>query len=88
VSPNLKDKAERDSRGWSYLFFLVAGMALIPIVIGYFTIPKDVKRLPGSGVDRRVDWIGGFLVTAGLSLFIFSLVQSGVVPRGWSEPCE
>lgn len=38
--------------------------------------------------DRRIDWIGGFIVTAGLCLFCFSLTESGIAERGWSTPCE
>jgi hypothetical protein len=50
-------------------------------------MPWDRRALTGSKVPR-IDWIGGFLVTSGLSLFMFSLTQSGVVEKGWSEPCK
>lgn len=50
-------------------------------------MPWDRRALTGSKVPK-IDWIGGFLVTSGLSLFMFSLTQSGVVEGGWSVPCE
>jgi hypothetical protein len=50
-------------------------------------MPWDRRALTGSKVPK-IDWIGGFLVVSGLSLFMFSLTQSGVVEKGWSEPCK
>jgi len=50
-------------------------------------MPWDRRAPTGSKVPK-IDWIGGFLVTSGLSLFMFSLTQSGVVEKGWSEPCK
>ena len=74
-------------RNWSYLFFVLAGLGAVPMILGYFAMPWDRRALTGSKVPK-IDWIGGFLVTSGLSLFMFSLTQSGVVERGWSEPCK
>ncbi|KAF7327956.1 Glycoside hydrolase family 38 protein [Mycena kentingensis (nom. inval.)] len=36
--------------------------------------------------DRRVDWLGGFLVTAGLVLLVFVLSQGPVASNGWKTP--
>jgi hypothetical protein len=79
--------ADDSDRNWSYLFYVLAGLGAIPLVLGYFAMPWDRRALTGSKVPK-IDWIGGFLVTSGLSLFMFSLTQSGVVEKGWSEPCE
>ena len=76
------------SRGWTYLFYLLGGMAVIPIVIGLLVIPKDDPSLRQVDEDRRIDWIGGFIVTAGLCLFCFSLTESGIAENGWSTPCK
>ena len=65
----------------------MAGASLIPMVIGVLVIPRETRRLRGEGKDRRIDWLGGFLVTSGTSLFMFGIVQSGVVAGGWSTPC-
>ncbi|CAD6589695.1 MAG: hypothetical protein TREMPRED_005476 [Tremellales sp. Tagirdzhanova-0007] len=72
--------------GWTYLFYIIAGASLVPMVIGILVIPRETRRLRGDGRDRRIDWLGGLLVTAGTSLFMFSIVQSGIVPKGWSTP--
>jgi hypothetical protein len=60
----------------------------VPIVIGFFVIPKDDASLRRADEDRRIDWIGGFIVTAGLCLFCFSLTESGIAENGWSTPCK
>ncbi|CDO78203.1 hypothetical protein BN946_scf184701.g1 [Trametes cinnabarina] len=36
-----------------------------------------------QAVDRRVDWLGAFLVTAGLTLIIFVLSDGSIAPDGW-----
>jgi len=83
----LGGSADDSPRNWSYLFFVLAGLGAIPLILGYFAMPWDRRALTGSKVPK-IDWIGGFLVTSGLSLFMFSLTQSGVVEKGWSEPCK
>jgi len=76
------------SRGWTYLFYLLGGIAVIPITIGLLVIPKDDPSLRKVDEDRRIDWIGGFIVTAGLCLFCFSLTESGIAEKGWATPCK
>ncbi|OCF39008.1 efflux protein [Kwoniella heveanensis CBS 569] len=72
-------------RAWQYTFFILAGMALVPIVLGFFTIPNDkVKATPGG--NRKIDWLGAFLITVALCLFTFALTQSGLTAKGWGEP--
>ena len=44
----------------------------------------DADVLP-EDIDRRVDWVGAFLVTTGLSLIVFVLGQAPSV--GWKTPC-
>jgi hypothetical protein len=69
------------------LFYLLGGLAVIPIVIGLIVIPNDDPSLHNVDEDRRIDWIGGFIVTAGLCLFCFSLTESGIAEQGWATPC-
>lgn len=69
------------------MFYLLGGLAVIPIVIGLIVIPKDDSSLRNVDEDRRIDWIGGFIVTAGLCLFCFSLTESGIAEKGWATPC-
>lgn len=82
--------ADRPRRGWSYVFYLIAGIALVPIIIGVTIVPPHGPRQsnPQAIKDRRIDWLGGFLITAGLCLFTYSLTESGITPKGWRAPRE
>jgi hypothetical protein len=74
--------------GWSYLFYIVAGATLVPIIAGVFVLPSDPRRSDVVAQDRRLDYVGGLLATAATSLFLFSIVQSGIDEEGWSTPCS
>ena len=63
---------------WRSSFFLVAGLSLGAFVGGVASIDKDV---PYEGIDRRVDWIGAFLVTAGLVFIVFALSDGPIAPE-------
>nr|XP_018264134.1 uncharacterized protein I303_04014 [Kwoniella dejecticola CBS 10117]OBR86292.1 hypothetical protein I303_04014 [Kwoniella dejecticola CBS 10117] len=74
------------SKGWQYLYFLLAGFGVIPIITGFFFIPKDDNHFPTLNAHRRIDWIGAVLVTIGLSLLLFSITQAGLMEKGWTTP--
>lgn len=42
-----------------------------------------------TAVDKRMDWLGAFLVTAGLAIIIivFVLSDGEVAPKQWATPC-
>lgn len=68
---------------WRGVFFLTAGLAYVPMVLGWFTIDHDVldpKR------DKRVDWLGGLLSTAGITLLTFGLSAGPTAPDRWATP--
>lgn len=73
-----------NAHGWKYLYFVLAGLAAIPTALGLFIIPREPKR--SFHVDKRIDWLGGFLITAALCLFTFSITESGIAPQGWGTP--
>lgn len=56
------------------------------LVLAWFVVPRDPPRMPGAEADRRIDWVGGALVTAAICLFTFSLTESGIAKRGWASP--
>ncbi|TXT07461.1 hypothetical protein VHUM_03181 [Vanrija humicola] len=72
------------ARGWQYLYFVLGGLAVIPLVLGLFVIPRDLAK--HQATDKRIDWLGGFLITAALCLFTFSITQSGIADKGWATP--
>lgn len=67
-------------------FFILAGLSLFPVVGGVLSIPPEPSKKDNG--NRRIDWMGAFLITAGLSLFSFALTQSGLVEKGWRTPCK
>ncbi|ORX35315.1 major facilitator superfamily domain-containing protein [Kockovaella imperatae] len=71
--------------GWTYLFYIVAGISFVPLSIGIIVIPRDRRQLGERGI-LHIDWLGGLLITAATSIFLFSLTQSGITEKGWSTP--
>lgn len=60
-------------------------MVAILGILAYFIIPPD---RPNPSADKRIDWIGGVLITAALCLFTFSITESGHAEYGWRSPCK
>lgn len=72
--------ASINAHGWQYLYFVLGGLTLIPFVLGFWVVPADAKK---GKVDTRIDWLGGFIITAALCLFTFSITESGIASQGW-----
>ncbi|KAL7420663.1 hypothetical protein Q5752_004614 [Cryptotrichosporon argae] len=72
--------------GWAHIYVVLAVVTVTPSIIGFFVVPTDDRR--DLVADRRVDWLGGLLVTGGLVLFTFSITESSVAADGWKAPCE
>ena len=49
---------------------------------------KEKEVIVDEEEDRRVDWIGAVLVTAGLVCIMFVLGQGELAPDGWKTGCE
>lgn len=58
--------------GWKSTFYFQAGLAGLVFILGIVAIDPDTHHLDPA-LDRRVDWLGAFLVTAGLVLLVFAL---------------
>ena len=65
---------------WRSSFFLFAGLSFAAFVGGYISIDNDV---PYQDIDRRVDWVGGFLITAGLVFICFALSDGPIAVDGF-----
>ncbi|KAJ6544599.1 MFS general substrate transporter [Mycena vulgaris] len=65
---------------WRSPFFLIAGVACLCALCGLLLIDPDA---PSTETDKRVDWLGAFLVTTGLVLLVFVLGQGSSAPDGW-----
>lgn len=65
---------------WRSSFFLIAGLSLSALLAGIFVIDRDP---PSRELDRRIDWLGSLLVTAGLVLIVFVLSDGNIAPGAW-----
>ena len=66
------------------MFWVVAGLSALCVALALLYVDADK---PNTESDKRVDWIGSFLVTAGLVLIVFVLSDGELAPRQWSTPC-
>ena len=63
---------------------MMTGLTVLCFVGGLVSIDPDV---PSCEADKRIDWLGAFLVTAGLVLIVFVLSQGELAPKKWATPC-
>lgn len=71
---------------WKWVFGACAGVAIAVTVAGLFFIPSPppsevMIRKQNVSLAHSVDWLGGFLITAGLLALLFALTEGNVV--GW-----
>ncbi|KAF9478869.1 MFS general substrate transporter [Pholiota conissans] len=71
------------SKTWRSSFYLITAVTVLCFVGGLVYFDKDV---PSGEVDKRVDWIGVLLVTAGLVLIVFVLGDGEFAPKAWRTP--
>ncbi|KAK0199427.1 putative efflux transporter [Desarmillaria ectypa] len=62
---------------------LGTGLSAATFVLGLYAIDDDP---PSTETDRRIDWIGLVLVSAGLLLVVFVLSQGEIAPEQWKTP--
>ncbi|KAI0350433.1 efflux transporter [Trametes cingulata] len=68
------------AKTWRSTFWFLTGLSAVCVLGAMVSIDKD---LPYHLEDRRVDWLGAFLVTLGLTLIIFVLSDGSIAPNGW-----
>ncbi|KAJ2916092.1 hypothetical protein MD484_g4337, partial [Candolleomyces efflorescens] len=72
------------SKTWRSGLWLMAGVTALSALMGIVSVKPDrQEELPR---DKRVDWLGSFLVTAGLVLIVFVLSQGEIAPQRWETP--
>jgi len=69
---------------WSWIFWILAMIAFVVTVAGYFVIPLPVIRPSQAEVKNNVDWVGGMIITIALFALMFALTEGNVV--GWGKP--
>jgi hypothetical protein len=65
--------------------FLFSGISFACVALGFLVIDKDE---PSKEENKRVDWIGAFLITSGLILIVFVLSDLPTARKGWGNPRE
>ncbi|KAH9172954.1 efflux transporter [Lactarius sanguifluus] len=68
---------------WRSPMFLFAGVSFVWMMLGLFAFEEDE---PSTEEDKRVDWIGAALITAGLVLIVFVLSDLPTARKGWKNP--
>ncbi|THH29106.1 hypothetical protein EUX98_g5070 [Antrodiella citrinella] len=71
------------STSWRTMYWVVAGLAAVCLTLSFFIVEKDG---PSTEIDKRVDWVGSFLITAGLVLIVFVLSDGELAPKQWTTP--
>ncbi|KAF8331581.1 efflux transporter [Amanita rubescens] len=66
---------------WRSTFFFSTALTGLYLLIGLFVIDKDE---PSMAKDKRVDWLGGALITVGLVLIVFVLSDGEIAPNKWA----
>ncbi|KAK1232622.1 hypothetical protein PQX77_004242 [Marasmius sp. AFHP31] len=69
---------------WRAVFWLATGLTVASLALGLIAFDRDP---PSTERDRRIDWIGALLSTAGFTLIVFVLGQGEVArPSQWGTP--
>jgi EmrB/QacA subfamily drug resistance transporter len=62
---------------WRWAFFLNLPLAAVTLAITFWHVPESHREMRA----KRLDWPGALLVTAGLALIVFALLESS--NHGW-----
>lgn len=60
-------------------------MSMVTFLGGFISIDADK---PSEEQDKRIDWLGSLLVTAGLVQIIYALSQGELAKNKWRTPCR
>src|SRR6266508_4453310 len=62
---------------WRWAFFINLPLAAVTLAIAFWQVPESRGEMRG----KRLDWPGALLVTVGLGLIVFALLESS--NHGW-----
>ncbi|KAH9924328.1 efflux transporter [Epithele typhae] len=67
---------ELTAETWRSTFFLLTGLSFLCCVGAWYSFDADE---PYYSEDRRLDWIGAFLITVGLTFIVFVLSDGNII---------
>lgn len=74
---------EYTAKTWRSPYYLMAGITFLSLLCGMYCVDRDKMS---TETDKRIDWLGAFIVTAGLVLIVFVLGQGELAPNKWATP--
>jgi hypothetical protein len=84
-----------DRPTWRSTFYFNAALGLVCLFGAITSIEADPPLRQSKSTssaseeaERRVDWLGAFLVTSSLVLIVFVLSAGETAPQGWKTPCK
>jgi EmrB/QacA subfamily drug resistance transporter len=66
-----------DLLSWHWIFFINVPIGLVVVLAGQRRIPREAA----PGLSRQADYLGALLVTAGMVLLVYTIVNSAAI--GW-----
>ncbi|PJE98191.1 MFS transporter [Streptomyces carminius] len=68
-----------DMLSWNWIFFINAPIGAVLILVGLGRIERD----PGQGLNKGTDFMGAVLITAGMMLLVYTIVDAE--RAGWGS---
>ncbi|EFR02753.1 integral membrane protein [Nannizzia gypsea CBS 118893] len=77
------------SIGWRYGYYIVAGVNVLVLIVAYWQIPTDPRKVvpvTWKRLTTEIDWVGTLLISASLGLFSYALSTISVSIRELAKP--
>ncbi|EFE40112.1 hypothetical protein TRV_05181 [Trichophyton verrucosum HKI 0517] len=77
------------SIGWRYGYYIVAGVNVLVLIVAFWQIPADPRKVvpvTWKRLTTEIDWVGTLLISASLGLFSYALSTISVSIRELAKP--
>lgn len=65
--------------GWRALFWMQLGLLVVAFLVVYAVLPRTEERPAGPHVSRRMDWIGSWTLSLGVTALMLGLSLGGTI---------
>lgn len=69
---------------WGWFFWIGMILTVITTITSYLYIPNDMAERRKLGI--KMDWHGAVIMSVGITLFAFAVIDSAHAPQGWKTP--